>query len=106
MSFQLKKIKESENWGLFGQVLLAVNDMITVSFNQKQEAEADLFGVDLVFPTRYSTCSGIDLFDRLSEKESEFNLADNLFRSHPYSSSRSNCIVNHLETNYNMNCDE
>jgi pSer/pThr/pTyr-binding forkhead associated (FHA) protein len=106
ITFQLKKIKQSENWGLFGQVLLAVNDMITVSFNQKQEAEADLFGVDLVFPTRYSTCSGIDLFDRLSEKESEFNLADNLFRSHPYSSSRSNCIVNHLETNYNMNCDE
>ena len=106
ITFQLKKLKESENWGIFGQVLLAVNDMITVSFNQKQEAEADLFGVDLVFPTRYSPCSGIDLFDRLSEKESEFNLADNLFRSHPYSSSRSNCIVNHLQTNYNMNCDE
>ena len=106
ITFQLKKIKESENWGLFGQVFLAVNDMITVSFNQKQEAEADLFGVDLVYPTRYSSCSGIDLFNRLSEKESDFNLADNLFRSHPYSSSRSNCIVNHLSTNYDMNCDE
>lgn len=106
LNFQLKKLKESENWGLLGQVLLAVNNMVTVSFNQKQEAEADLFGVDLVFPTRYSPCSGIDLFNRLSEKESEFNLADNLFRSHPYSSSRSNCIVNHLDTNYNKNCDE
>lgn len=106
ITFQLKKIKESENWGLFGKVFLAVNDMITVSFNQKQEAEADLFGVDLVYPTRYASCSGIKLFNRLSEKESDFNLADNLFRSHPYSSSRSNCIENHLSTNYDMNCDE
>jgi len=41
----------------------------------------------------------------MSENESDFNLAENFFRSHPYSQNRANCVENHLNANYNKNCN-
>lgn len=93
--------------GHIGEVSLIINDLLenaTMSFNQKQEIECDLFGMDLMYPTYYKNCAGIDLWERMNQ-ESDFNAIDNLFRSHPYSKSRSKCIKNHLQTNYSMNCD-
>jgi metalloendopeptidase OMA1, mitochondrial len=106
MTLNIKKLKESKKWGGLGQIVLGMERFFTTSFNQKQEAEADLFGIDLVYPTNYISCSGISLFDRLSKNENEFNLTENLFRSHPYSKNRAKCLNNHLSTNYNKNCNE
>ena len=106
MTLNIKKLKESKKWGGLGQIVLGMERFFTTSFNQKQEAEADLFGIDLVYPTNYISCSGISLFDRLSKNENEFNLTENLFRSHPYSKNRAKCLDNHLSTNYNKNCNE
>ena len=78
---------------------------ILVSFNQKQEAEADLFGIDILFPTGYSKCSSIKLQERLASDERDVNVIGNLLRSHPYSKSRAICIENHLVSNYKYKCD-
>ena len=101
----LKKDKAASKWGVFGQIALTMESLVTTSFNQKQETEADLFGIDIMYPTKYKNCDAIQLWSRMSENESDFNLAENFFRSHPYSQNRANCVENHLNANYNKNCN-
>ena len=101
----LKKQKFSSDYGIFGEIALLVEDFASTSFNQKQETEADMFGMDLIHPTKYNNCSGVDLWKRMSEDESDFNIADNLFRSHPYSKDRAKCLNNHLRSNYSIDCN-
>ena len=100
----LKKQKFSSDFGIFGEIALLIENFALTSFNQKQETEADMFGMDLIYPTKYNSCSGVELWKRMSEDESEFNIAENLFRSHPYSKDRAKCLKNHMKTNYNINC--
>jgi len=100
----LKKQKMANNWGIFGQIALTMESMVTTSFNQKQETEADLFGMDIMYPTLYKNCDAIKLWKRMSNNEHDFNLAENFFRSHPYSRNRANCVEHHLESNYNKKC--
>ena len=101
----LKKDKAASKFGIFGQIALTMENLVTTSFNQKQETEADLFGMDIMYPTNYKNCDAIQLWSRMSENESDFNLAENFFRSHPYSQNRANCVENHLESNYNQKCN-
>ena len=85
--------------------MLSFEKDLLVSFNQKQEAEADLFGIDILFPTGYSKCASINFWERLASDERESNVIGNILRSHPYSKVRAVCIENHLEKNYNYNCN-
>ena len=101
----LKKQKMANKWGVFGQIALTMESMVTTSFNQKQETEADLFGMDIMYPTLYKNCDAIKLWKRMSDNEHDFNLAENFFRSHPYSRNRANCVEHHLESNYNKKCN-
>lgn len=100
----IKKQKSANNWGLIGEIFLEIESVTTLSFNQKQESEADLFGMDLVYPTNFKNCDAITLWNRMSQNESRFDIVENFFRSHPYSKNRSRCIKNHLKLNYNKNC--
>jgi len=104
-TLELKKQKIANDYGIFGEIALVFESLASVSFNQKQETEADMFGMDLVYPTNYKKCAGVSLWKRMSKKESEFNIADNFFRSHPYSKNRVNCLQNHCQSNYNIICN-
>ena len=94
----------ANNFGIFGQIALTMESMVTTSFNQKQETEADLFGMDIMYPTMYKNCDAINLWERMSDNERDFSLTDNFFRSHPYSANRASCVANHLKSNYNKKC--
>jgi Zn-dependent protease with chaperone function len=100
----IKKQKAANDWGIFGEIFLEIENATTLSFNQKQESEADLFGMDLVYPTSFENCDAIKLWNRMSQNESRFDVIENFFRSHPYSKNRSRCIKNHLKSNYNKYC--
>lgn len=100
----MKKQKTANDWGLLGEIFLEIESVTTLSFNQKQESEADLFGMDLVYPTNFKNCDAITLWNRMSQNESSFDVIENFFRSHPYSKNRSRCIKNHLKSNYNKYC--
>lgn len=100
----IKKQKTANDWGIFGEIFLEIENATTLSFNQKQESEADLFGMDLVYPTSFKNCDAIKLWNRMSQNESRFDVIENFFRSHPYSKNRSKCIKNHLKSNYNKYC--
>lgn len=101
----LKKQKIANDFGVFGEIALAFESIASTSFNQKQETEADMFGMDLMYPTDYHNCASVAFWKRMSEEENDFNIAENLFRSHPYSKNRANCLRDHLNNNYNINCN-
>jgi hypothetical protein len=96
LTLGMKKQKAASEWGILGEIALGIENATTQSFNQKQESEADLFGMDLVYPTSFRNCDAITLWKRMSQNENEFDILDNFFRSHPYSKNRSKCIRNHL----------
>lgn len=102
MTLKLKKIKSASKYGFFGNLIFSLESFFTESFDQKQEIEADLFGMDLVYPTAYKNCSAVDFWSRNSIDE---NKTYDFFRSHPFSNNRADCISNHLITNYNINCN-
>ena len=101
----LKKMIAASQFGTLGELALTFDHFATTSFNQKQEVEADFFGMDLVYPTTYTNCSSVLLWNRMAELEEDYHPIRNLFRSHPYSESRSDCLINHMSTNYSMNCE-
>ena len=101
----LKKQKLSSDFGILGELALMFDDISSTSFNQKQEAQADMFGFDLMYPLNYDDCASIDLLKRISKNEAQFNIVDNLFKSHPYSKNRISCLENHFKSNYKKTCN-
>jgi pSer/pThr/pTyr-binding forkhead associated (FHA) protein len=102
----VKKQKAANEFGLFGEIFLELEKVLTPpSFNQKQEVQADLFGIDLVQVSKYDSCRSIDFWQRLADDERQYDSYDNLMNSHPYSSSRKKCLKNHIKFNYNVICN-
>jgi pSer/pThr/pTyr-binding forkhead associated (FHA) protein len=78
---------------------------ITAAFDQKNELECDLHGVDLAISTRYEACAIVDFWRRMHNRyDTEGGGYDEFFRSHPYSDKRSECARDHISRNYNFGC--
>jgi predicted Zn-dependent protease len=80
--------------------------LVTMGFNQVNEAQADLYGIDLALAGGYDACRGIDFWDRMQSHEGEVSEFDNFFRSHPYSSRRADCYRSHLSSLHQLSCDK
>lgn len=101
----VKKQKAANDFGVFGDYFLELERVFTPpSFNQKQEVQADLYGIDLVQASTFDSCNSLVFWDRLAEDESQYDSFDNLLSSHPYSENRISCIKNHLMSNYDNTC--
>ncbi|MBM3164033.1 MAG: M48 family metallopeptidase [Bacteroidetes bacterium] len=91
----------------FGKFSVFVANILTLSFNQKNEAHCDMWGVDLARNTGYQTCQTISLWKRMQAKEGKENQSiTSLLNTHPYSGRRADCVKNHLKTNYAIQCNE
>jgi len=103
---QLKRIKSAQT--VFGedagQLVAAAGKLMTTSFNQKNEAHCDMFGVDLAIASSYNGCDAPKLWDRMHKKYSDEENVPKFFISHPYSSERKTCLKNHIKANYSINC--
>lgn len=77
---------------------------LSAPFNQKDEANCDLHGVDLVIESGYEPCGSVDFWERMAKSEGSFDAVENMLRSHPFSSKRMACIHHHLQINYNRQC--
>lgn len=104
---KLSQIKASEEfWGKdFGSIAADLYQGTTTAFNQKHEAHSDMLGMDIARAAGYDICANIDLWKRMAQKESggEYSF-EKLFRSHPYSQTRSQCSAKHIESNYGGLC--
>ena len=101
----LKQMKASKNFfGEWGDFFFAAKKLLTGSFNQKNELEADYFGLDLTWQLGYDVCAVRSFWNEMAKEEEQGNSLD-FMRTHPYSGIRSTCIENHVKTNFAIICN-
>lgn len=100
----LKQVKASrEYFGEWGEALVSIKKLLTGSFNQKNEMEADYFGLDLTWKSGYDICAIKNFWDDLAKGEEREDWYD-FFRTHPYSDTRSKCLTEHIRKNFEVEC--
>lgn len=101
----LKQLKASrEFFGEWGEALLSIKKLLTGSFNQKNELEADYYGLDLSWKLGKNICSIKTFWDDLAKGEEREDWFD-FFRTHPYSDTRSKCLATHIRKNFGVECN-
>jgi predicted Zn-dependent protease len=101
----ISRIETANEYGAGGNLSSSIGNLITTSFNQKNETHADFVGVDLAIASGYNGCSSSKLWNRMKKQENSQDGFETFFRSHPYSSKREVCIKNHIESNYSIECN-
>lgn len=100
----MKQLKASrEYFGDWGEALLSIKKLLTGSFNQKNEMEADYYGLDLSWKLGYDVCAIKSFWDDLAKGEEREDWY-NFFRTHPYSDTRSKCLTAHIKKNFEVTC--
>jgi predicted Zn-dependent protease len=88
-----------------GALFFQVQKLLTGSFNQKNELEADFYGTDLSYRLDQDICSAVQFWKEMASKENSYNKVEDFFRTHPFSSLRAECLENHIRTNFDRNCN-
>jgi beta-barrel assembly-enhancing protease len=78
---------------------------LTGAFNQKNELEADFYGIDLAYKLDKNICATVNFWNEMAKSEDRYNKLEDLFRTHPFSKLRAKCLENHIETNFHKNCN-
>lgn len=78
--------------------------MLTGAFNQKNELEADYYGIDLAYQLGKDVCATVNFWNEMSKSENQYSKLEDLFRTHPFSRLRAKCLQNHLQTNFHRSC--
>lgn len=100
----LKQVKAGKRlFGDWGEVAVALKRLLTGSFNQKYELEADYYGLDLTWKAGYDVCAIQSFWEELAKGEQKEDWYD-FFRTHPYSDVRSKCLHNHMQQNFKLDC--
>jgi len=100
----IKQLKASNRvFGKWGGSFMAIKKLLTGSFNRKNELEADYFGLDLSWKLGYDVCAIRSFWDDMAKGE-ERNAINDFFNTHPYSDTRSKCLVSHIQTNFSIGC--
>ncbi len=100
----LKQLKASNKFfGEWGGAFLSIKRVLTGSFNQKNELEADYYGLDLSWKLGYDICAIRSFWDEMAKSEVRDEMFD-FFRTHPYSDTRSSCLVKHISKNFDVQC--
>ena len=86
--------------GLMGFYL--ISKRFQVLWDQSYELEADAAGMYLSSQAGYNPYSALGFFDDIARRESEYDgymsrAQKSIFRTHPYSIDRRNCIQHHLD---------
>lgn len=101
---KLKRIKSGQSY--FGEnsgvIINNISFFVTISFNQKNEVHADMFGADLLKLSQFNLCYAILIWKKMEELKGQKTPL--IFSSHPYSKTRLNCLMNHIKTNYDQLC--
>jgi predicted Zn-dependent protease len=96
-----EKIFGEEN----GATAYYIQRLLTGSFNQKNELEADYYGTDLTYRLNQDICAAVKFWREMSTKENQYNRLEDFFRTHPFSNLRAECLKAHILTNFQRQCD-
>jgi predicted Zn-dependent protease len=94
------KIFGEENGATFFQL----KKLLTASFNQKNELEADYYGIDLTNKLGYDVCTAVSFWKEMGSKENDYSQLEDFFRTHPFSDLRAQCLTDHIRNNFGKQC--
>lgn len=87
-----------------GATVFELKKFLTASFNQKNELEADYYGINLTNELGYDVCTAVSFWKEMASHENRYNELEDFFRTHPFSSLRAECLMNHIRTNFGKDC--
>jgi predicted Zn-dependent protease len=87
-----------------GSTVFELKKMLTASFNQKNELEADYYGINLTNELGYDVCTAVAFWKEMASQENRYSQVEDFFRTHPFSNLRSECLSNHIRANFGKNC--
>ncbi|WP_158512931.1 M48 family metallopeptidase [Flavisolibacter tropicus] len=87
-----------------GGTVFELKKLLTASFNQKNELEADYYGINLTNELGYDVCTAVAFWKEMASQENPYSQVEDFFRTHPFSNLRSECLSNHIRTNFGKNC--
>jgi predicted Zn-dependent protease len=79
--------------------VLQITKLLTGSFNQRNELEAD-YSNNL----NLDICAAVTFWKEMARMENKYNRLEDFFRTHPFSSLRAECLQQHIKTNFNRDC--
>jgi predicted Zn-dependent protease len=102
----IKAMKASQKFfGEWGDMFFLAKKLLTGSFNQKNELEADYYGLDLAWKLGYDICAVPAFWNDMAKAEAHDDANFDFLRTHPYSDTRSKCLLNHIKTNFKLDCN-
>lgn len=100
----IRQMKASKKFfGEWGDMFFMAKRLLTGSFNHKNELEADYYGLDLAWKLGYDICAIRTFWDDMAKGEERSTILDFL-RTHPFSDTRSKCLVSHIRNNFKVVC--
>ena len=89
-----------------GSMFFEIKKLLTASFNQKNELEADYYGINLTNELDYDVCSAVTFWKEMASNENNYSDLEDFFRTHPFSNLRAQCLTDHIRTNFDKECGE
>jgi predicted Zn-dependent protease len=89
-----------------GSMFFEIKKLLTASFNQKNELEADYYGINLTNELGYDVCSAVTFWKEMASNENNYSDLEDFFRTHPFSNLRAQCLTDHIRTNFDKECGE
>lgn len=103
-----KTIQEMELSGKIfgdaGMTYFGLKKLLAGSFNQKNELEADYYGVDLTRSLNKDLCSTVAFWKDMAKSENNYSKLEDFFRTHPFSGLRAQCLQDHIKRNFGTGC--
>jgi len=87
-----------------GGTVFELKKLLTASFNQKNELEADYYGINLTNELGYDVCTAVAFWKEMASQENPYSQVEDFFRTHPFSNLRSECLSSHIRNNFGKNC--
>jgi predicted Zn-dependent protease len=97
----MEKIFGAEN----AETAMQISKLLTGSFNQRNELEADYYGTDLTYNLNQDVCAAVIFWKEMAKMENQYNRLEDFFRTHPFSSLRAQCLQKHIATNFDRECN-
>lgn len=87
-----------------GPAFFELKKFLTASFNQKNELEADYYGINLTNELGYDVCTAVNFWKEMASNENSYSDLEDFFRTHPFSKLRAQCLTDHIRTNFGKEC--
>lgn len=87
-----------------GMTYFQIKKLLTGSFNQQNELEADYYGIDLTNQLDKNLCATVAFWKEMSQSENSYSRLEDFFRTHPFSGLRAQCLQDHIAQNFGQNC--